>query len=113
MVIHGRYPNSEQLQGQQYHTLRPHTISNATIENKSRRPIDRNTFMPPDPHSLNHVAQNGYNQQQYSTNVGTSQEADKELQKVPATNTLRQVKSDQFQRVDDERRYSTIRRSCR
>ena len=37
-----RIKHSEKLHGQQFHTLRPHTISNAAMETKTRSPIDRN-----------------------------------------------------------------------
>ena len=109
-----RIVHSEKSQGQQFHTLRPHTISNATMEPKSRPPIDRNTFIPPDAHNMNQASVHN-NFIQHSNNSIGSQEGDVELRKASnaSTNTLRQVKSDQFQRVDDERRYSTIRRSCR
>ena len=111
-----RNSHTEKIQGQQFHTLRPHTISNATMEPKSRPPIDRNTFIPPDALNMNQasVHKNFIQQQQSSNSIG-SQDGDVELRKMSkeSTNTLRQVKSDQFQRVDDERRYSTIRRSCR
>ena len=96
------------MHGQQFHTLRPHTISSASTEIKSRPPLDRNTFIQPN-------SQNNFMQKNNNSNSRTSQESEVELRKTSnqSNHTLRQVKSDQFQRVDDERRYSTIRRSCR
>ena len=104
----GQFSNSEHSNGQQLYNLRPHTISNATMETKRRPQIDRNTFVPPNP-------PNNLIQRNNSSSSINSQEANVELRKASnqSNHTLRQVKSDQFQRVDDERRYSTIRRSCR
>ena len=78
------------------------------METKRRPQIDKNTFVPPNP-PINLIQRNNS-----STSIN-SQEANVELRKASnqSNHTLRQVKSDQFQRVDDERRYSTIRRSCR
>ena len=106
--IHGKPLCTEQSQGQQYGTLRPHTISNATFENKNRPFLDKNTFVPPDNKSNNI----NYGHQRSIHSV--SQEIEGEQQKVKqSSNSSRQIKSDPFQKIEDERRYSTIRRSCR
>ena len=108
--IQGKPLCTEQSQGQQYHTLRPHTISNATFENKNRPFLDKNTFVPPENKSNNGPINYGHQRSIHSV----SQEIEGEQQKVKQpSNASRQIKSDPFQKIEDERRYSTIRRSCR
>ena len=97
---------TEQIQGQQYNTLRPHTISSSTFENKNRPILDKNTFIPPEHNKSNNDSQHSIHP--VSENIQAEQH-----KIIQSNNSSQQTKSDHFQKIEDERRYSTIRRSCR
>ena len=103
-----KYLRSEQMRSQQYNTLRPHTISNSTFENKNRPLLEKNTFVPPE-HKLNDPSTN----HKYSIHTVPNEIIRDQQQAMSSSISSEPTKADQFQRVEAERRYSTIRRSCR
>ena len=106
----GRPDCLQEYHGQQFNTIRPHTISNSTFENKTRTPLEKNTFIPPgrEPNSssIHHKQQDNSVKQQPN-------DRREKQQPIKVDHYSQNTKSDQLPGIEDERRYSTIRRSCR
>ena len=109
-----QYLRPQQIGPQQYNTLRPHTISSSTFEKRNRPSIETNTFVPLECKiKTSYVNGNG----NYLIHPVPQENMEVQQQQLPPSNSSEPVspstKAAQIKRVESERRYSTIKRSCR